>query len=231
MQRLLVHHDHAARAHDRAGRGQVLVVDRQIQQVLGDAAARWPAGLHGLELLPVGDAAADVVDHVSQRDAHGHLDQAGVVDLAHQREDRRALALLGADAGVPVGAVVDDVRHVAQVLTLLMLVGLPHSPRSAGKGGRGRGSPMRPSIDAISAVSSPQTNAPAPSWMCTSKLNPEPRMFWPSRPQLLRLARPPCESRRPPADIRGGCRHSLRSRRSRTPQSACLRERSGDCLR
>src|SRR5574342_431020 len=51
----------------------------------------------------------------------------------------------------------------AQLLTLLMLVGLPHSPLSAGYGGRARGSPTRPSMEAISADSSPHTNAPAPS--------------------------------------------------------------------
>src|SRR5579872_3353923 len=57
-----------------------------------------------------------------------------------------------------------------QVSTLLMLVGLPHSPFCAGNGGRGRGRPAKPSSDAISAVSSPQTNAPAPSTRSISKL-------------------------------------------------------------
>src|SRR5512140_4034988 len=46
-----------------------------------------------------------------------------------------------------------------QVSTLLMFVGLPHRPFWAGKGGRGRGLPAWPSSEAISAVSSPQTNA------------------------------------------------------------------------
>src|SRR5271167_3903142 len=50
-----------------------------------------------------------------------------------------------------------------QVSTLLILVGFPQSPFWAGNGGRGRGLPACPSSDAISAVSSPQTNAPAPS--------------------------------------------------------------------
>src|SRR5579885_3721036 len=50
-----------------------------------------------------------------------------------------------------------------QVSTLLMLVGFPHSPFCAGNGGRGRGLPASPSRDAINAVSSPQTKAPAPS--------------------------------------------------------------------
>jgi len=44
-----------------------------------------------------------------------------------------------------------------------MLVGLFHNPDSAGKGGRFVGIPRLPSIEAISAVSSPHTKAPAPS--------------------------------------------------------------------
>src|SRR5436305_710575 len=52
---------------------------------------------------------------------------------------------------------------LAQVFTLLMTVGLPQRPFCTGYGGRGCGSPTLPSMDAISAVSSPQTKAPAPS--------------------------------------------------------------------
>ena len=51
---------------------------------------------------------------------------------------------------------------LANVSTLLMRVGCPNSPSIAGYGGRGRGVPRLPSTDAINAVSSPQTNAPAP---------------------------------------------------------------------
>src|SRR5690348_896967 len=47
-----------------------------------------------------------------------------------------------------------------QVSTLLMLVGCPHKPFCAGNGGRGRGRPANPSSEAMSAVSSPHTNAP-----------------------------------------------------------------------
>src|ERR1035438_10548629 len=60
---------------------------------------------------------------------------------------------------------------LAYVSTLFSSVGLPHNPLTAGYGGRGFGVPRRPSIDAISAVSSPHTNAPAPSRISTSKLN------------------------------------------------------------
>ena len=51
---------------------------------------------------------------------------------------------------------------LAKVSTLFKMVGLSHRPLCAGNGGRGRGMPRWPSIERISAVSSPQTNAPAP---------------------------------------------------------------------
>ena len=80
---------------------QRFVIHRQIQVLLGNAAARRAAGLHGLELLAVGNAAADIVDDFAQRDAHGHFDQAGVGDPAGQGEDLGALALFRADDGEP----------------------------------------------------------------------------------------------------------------------------------
>ena len=45
-----------------------------------------PADLDGLKLPAAFDAAADVVDDLAQRRAHGHLDEAGVVDVAGQGE-------------------------------------------------------------------------------------------------------------------------------------------------
>ncbi len=71
---------------------------------------------------------------------------------------------------------------LAQVSTLLMLVGLPHKPLRTGKGGRCLGIPLFPSMEAISAVSSPQTKAPAPVATCMSKLKPESRIFSPRSP-------------------------------------------------
>jgi hypothetical protein len=49
--------------------------------------------------------AADLVDDLADRDAHRHLDQAAALDLAGQREDLRALALLGAQRGEGLAAV------------------------------------------------------------------------------------------------------------------------------
>ena len=68
------------------------------------------------------------------------------------------------------------------VSTLLILVGLPNSPLTAGNGGRVIGIPRRPSMLAMSAVSSPQTNAPAPSLMTISNEKSDPRIFSPSSP-------------------------------------------------
>ena len=73
------------------------------------------------------------------------------------------------------------VGRFARVSTLLMIVGLPNRPLTAGKGGRGRGMPRRPSMLWIRAVSSPQTNAPAPILMTTCKGKSVPRMLSPSR--------------------------------------------------
>ena len=53
MQAELVHDHHAARAHHGAGRGEGLVVHRQVELRRGQAAARRPAGLHRLDGLAV----------------------------------------------------------------------------------------------------------------------------------------------------------------------------------
>ena len=73
----------------------------------------------------------------------------------------------------------------ANVSTLFKIVGFWKSPLRAGNGGRGRGSPLFPSMDVMSAVSSPQTNAPAPSLNSISKSNPLSNISFPSRPYSL----------------------------------------------
>ena len=71
---------------------------------------------------------------------------------------------------------------LASVSTLLISVGEPHSPLSAGNGGRGRGVPRLPSTEDIRAVSSPQTNAPAPMRRSMLKLKGDSKMPLPSSP-------------------------------------------------
>ena len=65
------------------------------------------------------------------------------------------------------------------VSTLLIYVGLPHKPLSAGYGGFNLGCPRFPSIDSSKAVSSPHTNAPAPSLISISKSKSVSNIFFP----------------------------------------------------
>ncbi len=80
-------------------------------------------------------------------------------------------------------------RTVAKVSTLLMIVGLPQRPRTAGKGGLGRGCPRLPSMEAISAVSSPQTKAPAPMRISMSKSKSVSNIRLPRKPMARACSR------------------------------------------
>ena len=121
---VFVHHDHAARAHDRADLGQRLVVDGRVEHVQRDAAAGGTAGLHRLDLAAVGGAAADVVDELGQGRAQGHLHEAGVLDLAHEREDLGAGALGRAGVAEPGWSAGHDGRHVVPGLDVVDVGGL-----------------------------------------------------------------------------------------------------------
>ncbi len=65
---------------------------------------------------------------------------------------------------------------------MLITVAFSNKPDSLGNGGLERGSPLFPSIEAISAVSSPQTKAPAPNLILTLKSKPLSKIFSPSNP-------------------------------------------------
>ena len=73
--------------------------------VFRDEAGRQPPSgppvCTALNVLAAGDAAADVENDVAERNAHRHFDQAGVVDLAGEREDRGAGRFGAADAVEP----------------------------------------------------------------------------------------------------------------------------------
>ena len=68
---------------------------------------------------------------------------------------------------------------LAKDSTLLMSVGFFQYPFCAGNGGFRRGMPRSPSREAISAVSSPQTKAPAPALIRISKEKFVPNRFLP----------------------------------------------------
>src|SRR5208337_1954903 len=93
----VVHDDHAAGAHDRAEFPERFIVHGEFEELLRDAAAGRPAGLHGFEFVAFGDATTDLINDLAEGRAHGHLDQTNVAHLAGEREDLGALALLGAD--------------------------------------------------------------------------------------------------------------------------------------
>ena len=77
---------HAAGAHDGADPLQGVIIDGQVQKLGGNASAGRTAHLHGLEFPSLGNAAADIKDHVLDGRADGHFHQAGVVDLSGQRK-------------------------------------------------------------------------------------------------------------------------------------------------
>ena len=121
---VFIHHHHAAGAHDGAELRQGLVVHRGVEHLLRDAAAGGAAGLHGLDVLAVAAAFADVVDEGLERRAQRHLHQAGVVDLADQREDLGAGALGAAGLGEPGRALGHDGRDVVPGLDVVDVGGL-----------------------------------------------------------------------------------------------------------
>ena len=116
---VLVHDDHPAGAHHAPGGLQAFVVDGQVEHRFGDAAARRPADLDGLEFAAAGDAAADAVDDLPERDAHRHFDEAGVGDLADEREDLRAFARRRPERREPGRPAADDRRDVGPGLDVV----------------------------------------------------------------------------------------------------------------
>src|SRR4030043_234430 len=77
---------------------------------------------------------------------------------------------------------------VAYVLTLFREVGFSQSPEATDRGGLTRGIPLLPSIEYIRALPSPQTKAPAPCIISTSKLNSLPMILLPSSLRSLACA-------------------------------------------
>ena len=184
----VVEHDQAAGAHDRAGRPRAPRSRPACRPArAGTQPPDGPPTCTALNGRPVRDAAADLLDDLADRDAHRHLDQAAARRSCRPArrpwcpcERRRA------QRGEGLGAVADDPRHAGQRLDVVDERRLARaSPACAGYGGRSRGMPRRPSSDWISAVSSPQTNAPAPSRTCSVKLNALPRMRSPSKPAAV----------------------------------------------
>ena len=127
-----VHDDQAAGAHDGADARERFVIDRQIQELLGDAAAGGAAGLRGFELA---------VRECRRRYRRGSSRRVAPMGTSM----RPVLAILPARAKTLVPllpAVPMEENHspprsmmvgmLAKVSTLLMRVGAPQSPASGG---------------------------------------------------------------------------------------------------
>src|SRR6266702_5835770 len=72
---------------------------------------RRAAGDHGLEVVPAAaDAAAMLLDQLTERDAHGFVDVAGPLDMAGDAEQLGADIVRTADAGEPGRTTAQDVR-------------------------------------------------------------------------------------------------------------------------
>src|ERR1035437_1287964 len=117
--RAVVHHDHAARTHDRAELAERFVIHRRVEMLRWNAAARWPARLHGFDLAAVRRATAHFFNDDAQRRAHWNFDQAGVFNFAGERENFCAFAFLRADAREPFRAVAINRRHVREGLDVV----------------------------------------------------------------------------------------------------------------
>ena len=101
--------------------------------LLRKAATRRTASLNGLELLPILDAAANIVDNLPQRSTHRHLDKAHVVDLSGQGEHLRPLGFFRADGGKPLGTPGEDDGHVGQSLHVIHIGRPTHVARFGGE--------------------------------------------------------------------------------------------------
>ena len=137
-----VHDDQPARAHDRAEFGERLVVQADVEVMLGDAAAGGAADLRGLELLARRGPPANVVDQVAQGHADGDFHEAGVLDRPGQGEDLGALALFRAEGGVPRPAAEEDRGDVGVGLDVVQQRRL--APESLHGGERGAGAGLAP---------------------------------------------------------------------------------------
>ncbi len=109
---VFVHDNQSARAHHRADRNQIIIVNRDIIVLCGNTAAGRSAGLCRLKFLAVGNSAADFFNHLTQGCTHRDFHQTGVVDFSAERKDFCALGFFRTHGGEPFSAVADNQRNV-----------------------------------------------------------------------------------------------------------------------
>src|SRR5512139_967364 len=144
--------------------------------------AGGPPSWNALSVLPVGKPPPSLLIMSLMGIPMGTSTRQGLFTLPDME-----ITLVPALFAVPIPAYQEAPRMMIgatlhQVSTLFKLVGPSHSPFSAVWMYLGRGSPALPSRVAISAVDSPQTYPPAPSFRVSEKVKPLPTMFSPSKP-------------------------------------------------
>ena len=116
---ILVHYNHSTGTHHGTDSLESAEIDRRIEVLLCDNTAGRTAGLHSLELLAMGDSAADIIYDLAERCSHRNLYKTRVADLACEGEYLCSMAILGTDGCEPLAAVIDDLRDICPCLNII----------------------------------------------------------------------------------------------------------------
>ena len=111
---VLIHNDQAAGTHHRTYGDQIIVVYGHIQMFRRNTSAGRASGLGRLELLPAGNASADLFHDLPQCSSHGDLHQTGVVDLSAQSEYFGSLGLLRSHRSEPLRPVYNNLGNIGK---------------------------------------------------------------------------------------------------------------------
>src|SRR5262245_4831680 len=113
-------HDHRrAGPEERARPRQRVEVHGDVDLVAAEHRAGRAARNDPLHRTPAGDAAAVLVDERAERDPHGRFVYARAIDVAAQAVELGPGVPVGADAGEPLPAPLDDVRHAGEGLDVV----------------------------------------------------------------------------------------------------------------
>ena len=109
----------AGRAEQRAGLLDGVEAGLRVELIGHQDRHRRSARDDRLERPALAHAARVAVDQLAQRDVHRRFVHAGRLHVAADAVQLRAAVLLGAEAGVPLRALRDDQRHIAERLDVV----------------------------------------------------------------------------------------------------------------
>ena len=116
---VFVHNDCAAGAHHGALSNESIKIDGGVEVFCCETAAGRTACLDSLELLTAWDAAADVINELSEGGTHGDFNKTYVVYLAAESEHFCTLGLLSAVLSKILSAVTEYVRYASEGLNVV----------------------------------------------------------------------------------------------------------------